>query len=424
MGVYTEKRDLIKVHQRLKRDLSENKMELNRLQKQLTLKMNELEIERANQIKSSHDKSSMLRKKIHEKYGQKFSKKIEKEVIKNAHKPINVRFDELTKAFKSQSNKYQDLEEVIEHNKLQIIKYEELIQQIQERSKREIKQLKGYREKACSYKKIINELLSEQNESDQTDSDKINVSSPSDEAKSDDLLSSDISFNEELNDDPPSFQDLAFSQLAPLKSSSNVLEIPPSFSNVLNVPQSKKKRIRKKKPKRRKSPRFDKRNKTKPNSEDVVLPHSQFKKHLLSKKSKTKIKIIEEKKNRDPFYMSVGQKTAVTSVKMKVRGGGINDDDDDHEQTQKTEKYEIKIKGNVHGSFNKKRRTSQPINVSLAPSRTIQNEHKSYSYSSDPEDTNSQNKSRSPVPILVGIDNLIRNKTIEIDESAQFDQSP
>merc|ERR1712130_264087 len=78
-GVYTEKRDLIKVHQRLKRDLSENKMELNRLQKQLTLKMNELEIERANQIKSSHDKSSMLRKKIHEKYGQKFSKKIEKE---------------------------------------------------------------------------------------------------------------------------------------------------------------------------------------------------------------------------------------------------------------------------------------------------------------------------------------------------------
>eukprot|EP01083_Nonionella_stella_P287286 977809_1 len=109
-----DKRELTKNIKMLKRELAEKTKLLNKLQKQLTLRMNELNIERQNQITFSNDKTSMLRKKVHEKYGKKYMKRIETEIIKNHRKDINLRFDELARAFNEQSSKYCDLEEIIE----------------------------------------------------------------------------------------------------------------------------------------------------------------------------------------------------------------------------------------------------------------------------------------------------------------------
>merc|ERR1712228_778435 len=70
----------------IKLDLNEKKKKIKHLEKQLSLKTNELNIERSNQLQN--EKTSILRKKVHEKYGTKFAKKIERNVIKNNSKDL------------------------------------------------------------------------------------------------------------------------------------------------------------------------------------------------------------------------------------------------------------------------------------------------------------------------------------------------
>eukprot|EP01083_Nonionella_stella_P143693 447117_1 len=178
----------IKANTILKREYTESKKKIHTLHKQLDSKQNELKNEKQAQISASpHSAQSVLQ--------------IDQEVICNNSKDIKLRFNELAKAFKSQSSTYQDLERFVETSKRQMAIYEELLRQNddEERALRdelqnehqakkelilqhnfEIEELrktvkntknkaKMWKRRAFVYKNAVNTLMEEGSEDDEND---------------------------------------------------------------------------------------------------------------------------------------------------------------------------------------------------------------------------------------------------------------
>eukprot|EP01084_Bolivina_argentea_P060822 111121_1 len=409
-----EKMNAIKDNKILKREHTESKKKIHKLQKQLDSKQNELKIEKQAQINLSSRSASMWRKKIHQKYGAQYAKKIDKEVIRNNAKDIKLRFNELAKAFKSQSSKYQDLEQVIETTKGQMAKYEELMRQkeVEEHELRdelenedqtkkelilqhnlEIQAIRKtvtktknkadmWKRRAFVYKNAVNTLMEEGLEDDEND----------DEEDTEDEVADEDTKKVNMNV-------MARKKLKPLESLS-----PRSMQRGLDSAEQEGNDSTK--------PRYGGRSRQ---SDDGKLQlHNK-------KKRRHKYDRYMSPTRNDPFHMTPSQKASLTSVKMKIRGGG-SDDDMYHTpiKTSKnisktTKKISKRVSGGTYkkGSLSRKtppshkRQTSQPLNGSLSvPQNT------NYGSSDDYINNPSNNKSRSPIPIG-NIDALLRTKSRE-----------
>ena len=516
--VCNEKRELQKSARKLKLDLEDTKKKLSKLEKQLKLRMNELNIERQTQNKMSNNKTSMLRKKVHEKYAEKY-KKIENDIIKNNTRDLDLRFTELAKAFKSQAAKYQDLEEVIENSKQQMQKYEELmrqkdqeeeilrkeienedirrkelmlqhnleVKQIREQMKKTKNKADMWKRRAFVYKNAVNSLMEEAefNNIDDSEQEQENF-----EFKKELQENRQREYKNDESDNPPSFNIdiLSHAKLKPLNSFSpraqlGLVEIekanagrdnkygdhlsPGSASGGSGGSKGKRKKMSVK------SPRFERHSHRKSRGsiggmEDLFLETQQQKlrqrQQMTVNRGRDKIsgrsgynRAMSPIRN-EPFHMTPSQKAALTSVKMKIRGGGGSDEDVYRTPIKTSDTPPRRIRGNATGSLRSRNNTpntspnrlqakhnrnvSQPLTQSLprptgyssdeyggnitptipsiATVRNIKNQkspikRKSASGYSD--------KSRNAVPIAVGIDQLIRNKSIEGDDY-MFDASP
>eukprot|EP01084_Bolivina_argentea_P198346 339668_1 len=124
--------------------------------------------------------------------------------------------------------------------------------------------------------------------------------------------------------------------------------------------------------------------------------------------------------------MTPSQKTALISVKMKIRGGGGSNTDVHKTPIRTTDtlkSYPTTTKIYTKGSLNRnskqthRRQSSQPLNGSLPPPS---NRHTGYSSDEYQHPYMANDKSRLDIPV-VGIDNLVKNKGLDIDA---LDQSP
>jgi len=489
-----DKRELKKMKRELLLQLEDVRKKAKKLEKELKQRQAELNIERQNQMKLSvnvNDKTSIFRKRVHEKYAAKY-KKIESDIINNSVKDINVRFSELAKAFKSQSAKYEDLEGAIENSKQQIERLKELMrqkesegdelrQEIQDADLRkneliaqyntEMKQMRDnmkkskakvdmWRKRAFVYKNAVNSLMEqaeeEQDDDDDDDEDEDNHDGDYYGKNTREQRRNREEAKEE-EENPPSFKvdllSLAHTKLPTLRSFS-----PRSQLGITETEKEKEEQQLLAAPQRRemltKSPlrtsskhqhqvslsqhrsrgsvgtteelfSLNKSSNSNHNESNSHSHHKEKKSRLRKKRAMSPIR------RNDAFYMTPSQKAALTSVKMKIRGGGGSDDDvyrtpvkTAQRETGAGKSVERKSKHTPPPKPHHHRNQSQPLTQSL-PRPT--------GYSSD--DTHSpyptvasyENKSRRAVPV-VGLDSLLRTKSIavhtDMEESSHFDQSP